>query len=444
MSPPMKAFIMFVILVLGVRNKCSASRAIRKRPILGRSLIASASKSSNPYGGNSNVVDVTTLGAKGDGVTDDTQAFQAAWKAACVLDSATLHIPAGYRFLVGPLTFSGPCNSNILLKVDGTVIAPINPKAWASKPLNWINISKLNGITILGRGTFDGQGAAWWKLSQSYYKYSSKGGSTLPSVRPTALRFYGSYDVSVQGITIQNSPQCHLKFDSCTFVTVANVTISSPANSPNTDGIHLQNSEDVEIHHTSMACGDDCVSIQTGCSGIRVHNINCGPGHGISIGGLGKDGTKACVSNVSVYDSNIHDASNGVRIKTWQGGIGQVKRVSFSNIQVSNVRVPIDIDQFYCDKKSCPNQTSGVYISDVTYEKITGTYVQNPVYIACSENVPCTNLKLINIQLQPAVANGVDPFCSNNYGEQQSSVECLQPRRPLNDPSHTQSPAEQC
>ena len=38
----------------------------------------------------------------------------------------------------------------------------------------------------------------------------------------------------------------------------------------------------------------------------------------ISIGSLGKDGTKACVSNVSVYDSNIHDTSNGVRIKTWQ------------------------------------------------------------------------------------------------------------------------------
>lgn len=27
--------------------------------------------------------------------------------------------------------------------------------------------------------------------------------------------------------------------------------------------------------------GDDCVSIQTGCSNIHVHHINCGPGHGI-------------------------------------------------------------------------------------------------------------------------------------------------------------------
>ncbi|KAH9327033.1 hypothetical protein KI387_007211, partial [Taxus chinensis] len=369
--------------------------------------------------GDSNIVDVTSFGAKGNGVTDDTKAFQAAWQAACGKGSTTLHVPAGYRFLVAPVTFSGPCQSNIVFQVDGSIIAPVNAQFWTSNLLEWINFSKLNGITIVGNGVLDGQGAAWWKLSQYDNEDSSDGGTNLPSVRPTALRFYGSYDVSVEGITIQNSPQCHLKFDSCTSVKVVGVTISSPANSPNTDGIHLQNSRDVEIHHSSMACGDDCVSIQTGCSGIRVHNINCGPGHGISIGGLGKDGTKACVSNVSVYDSNIKDTLNGVRIKTWPGGVGSVKSLSFSNIQVSNVRVPIVIDQFYCDNKACPARSSAVFISGVTYEKVTGTYIDRPLTLACSNDVPCTDLKLINIQLRPAVVSGKDPLCSNCYGQQQ-------------------------
>ncbi|XP_057812618.2 polygalacturonase At1g48100-like [Cryptomeria japonica] len=429
--------VMFVvILVFGLRYKCLGARDFKIR-----SLVALSSPNSTyHYDVYSNVVDVTTLGAKGDGETDDTKAFLAAWQAACEKDSATLLIPSDYQFLVGPLTFLGPCKSNILFKIKGNVIAPVNSKAWASKPLNWINFSKLNGITIVGDGTFDGQGAAWWKNSEQ----EDTDGSKLPSLRPTAIRFYGSYDVTVQGITIRNSPQFHLKFDSCTSVTVVNFTTSSPANSPNTDGIHLQNSEDVEIHHSTLACGDDCMSIQTGCSGIRVHNINCGPGHGISIGSLGKDGTKACVSNVSVYDSNIHDASNVVRIKTWQGGIGQVKSVSFSNIEVSNVKVPIDVDQFYCDKKACSNQTSGVFISDVTYKKSTGTYSQTPVYLACSDEMPCTDLKLINIELEPVGANENDPFCWNSYGDQENGVECLQPGRPPNDPSHTQSPDEKC
>lgn len=54
-----------------------------------------------------------------------------------------------------------------------------------------------------------------------------------------ALRFYGSFNVVVAGITIVNSSQCHLKFDNCQGVMVHDLTISSPENSLNTDGIHL-------------------------------------------------------------------------------------------------------------------------------------------------------------------------------------------------------------
>lgn len=76
-----------------------------------------------------------------------------------------------------------------------------------------------------------------------------------------ALRFYGSYNVTVTGITIQNSPQCHLKFDSCEAVFVHDITISSPGDSLNTDGIHLQNSRDVTIHHSNLACGKFLTSL---------------------------------------------------------------------------------------------------------------------------------------------------------------------------------------
>lgn len=70
-----------------------------------------------------------------------------------------------------------------------------------------------------------------------------------------ALRFYGSDGVTVTGITIQNSQQTHLKFDSCTNVQVFDITVSSPGDSPNTDGIHLQNSQNVVIYSSTLACG---------------------------------------------------------------------------------------------------------------------------------------------------------------------------------------------
>lgn len=70
-----------------------------------------------------------------------------------------------------------------------------------------------------------------------------------------ALRFYGSFNVTVTGITIQNSPQCHLKFDNCIGVLVHDFNVSSPGDSLNTDGIHLQNSKDVLIYSSTLSCG---------------------------------------------------------------------------------------------------------------------------------------------------------------------------------------------
>ncbi|KAM0033710.1 putative endo-polygalacturonase [Helianthus debilis subsp. tardiflorus] len=375
-----------------------------------------------PYRKTSTIFNVLSFGAKGDGTTDDTKAFEAAWLAACKLEASTMVVPKGSVFLIKPISFSGPnCESNIVFQLDGTIIAPKRSGSWESGLLQWLEFTKLNGITIRGTGVIDGQGSGWWSES---------------GTKPTALRFYGSSDVTVTGITIQNSQQTHLKFDNCQSVQVFGVTVSSPGDSPNTDGIHLQNSQDVTIHSTKLACGDDCVSIQTGCSGVNIQNVDCGPGHGISIGSLGKDNTRACVSNITVRDTKIHDTMTGVRIKTWQGGSGSVQGVTFSNIQVSKVETPIIIDQYYCDGGKCQNKSSSVALSEISYENIRGTYTRNPVRLACSEGTPCTDVNLDTIQLQPLQQNEEigKPFCSNAYGELKTSttppIDCLMAAKP--------------
>ncbi|KAK6928351.1 Glycoside hydrolase, family 28 [Dillenia turbinata] len=369
---------------------------------------------------NSTTFNVLDYGAKGDGKADDTKAFQATWAAACKAEESTMVVPSDSVFLVKPISFAGPnCTSNILFQLDGMIIAPTGSKAWGKGTLNWIEFTKLKGITIRGNGIIDGQGSVWWKNSNVRYSDVSINGELkgkMPSTKPTALRFYGSSDVTVTGITIQNSPQTHLKFDACTDVQVFDVNITSPGNSTNTDGIHLQNSQDVVISNTDLACGDDCVSIQTGSSNIYIHDVTCGPGHGISIGGLGKDKTKAYVSNISVRNVTMHNTMTGVRIKTWQGGSGSVRGITFSDIRVSEVQTPIMIDQYYCDRKGCKNQTSAVSISDISYENIRGTYTVEPVHLACSDSKPCTGLSLSDIELTPQ-GKSTDPFCWKAYGE---------------------------
>ena len=69
------------------------------------------------------------------------------------------------------------------------------------------------------------------------------------------MRFYASEDVTVRDITIKDSPQVHLKFDNSRGIIVNNINILAPGNSPNTDGIHLQNSRDVEIMHSNIGTG---------------------------------------------------------------------------------------------------------------------------------------------------------------------------------------------
>ncbi|OVA16982.1 Glycoside hydrolase [Macleaya cordata] len=395
---------------------------------------------------NSTTFDVLDFGAKGDGNTDDTKAFEDAWAAACKVEGSTIIVPTQMVFLVGPISFSGPyCESNIVFQLDGTIVAPTSSKAWSSGLLQWLEFSKLRGITIQGGGTIDGRGSVWWKDSSMDNPIDDETRFLVPIARdpaeeddaPTpALRFYGSYDVTVKGITIVNSPQCHLKFDNCIGVQVFNINISSPGDSLNTDGIHLQNSKDVLIHDTNLACGDDCVSIQTGCSNVYIHNVNCGPGHGISIGGLGRDDTKACVSNITVRDIMMHNTMNGVRIKTWQGGSGSVQGVLFSNIQVSEVEFPIVIDQFYCDKSTCKNQTSAVALAGINYEKIRGTYTVKPVHFACSDSLPCVDVTLTNIELKPVQERYhlSDPFCWQTFGQLSTPtvppIDCLQIGKP--------------
>ena len=48
-------------------------------------------------------------------------------------------------------------------QLDGKIIAPTNPKFWGGGLLQWLEFSKLVGITVQGKGTIDGQGSVWWQ-----------------------------------------------------------------------------------------------------------------------------------------------------------------------------------------------------------------------------------------------------------------------------------------
>ncbi|XP_022897298.1 polygalacturonase At1g48100-like [Olea europaea var. sylvestris] len=368
------------------------------------------------------VFNVLSYGAVGDGFIDDTQAFKMAWDAACQIESAIFLVPRHYSFMIQSTIFAGPCKNGLIFQIEGSVMPPDGPDSWPRtfSKRQWLVFYRINGMLMQGGGLIDGRGENWWNLPCKPHKGINGTTQPGPCDSPVAIRFFMSSNLTVQGLKIKNSPQFHFRFDSCHAVHVDSLFIKSPSGSPNTDGIHIENTNDVKIYNSIISNGDDCVSIGAGSYNVDIRNITCGPSHGISIGSLGIRNSRACVSNITVTDSVIKHSDNGVRIKTWQGGFGAVSKVTFKNIHMDTVRNPIIIDQYYCNTKSCTNQTSAVYISDIIYANIKGTYdVRSPpIHLGCSDAVPCTNLTLSEVELLPALGQKIlDPFCWNAYGD---------------------------
>ncbi|KAJ0007203.1 hypothetical protein Pint_30076 [Pistacia integerrima] len=252
------------------------------------------------------VLFVADFGAKGDGLHDDTEAFENAWKLACSSRiRIVIVIPAEYTSLIRPIDFFGPCKSKVTLEISGTIVAPQDPDAW--KGLNhrkWLYFHGVNHLTVKGGGTINGMGREWWARS-------CKINPANPCRHaPTAVTFHKCKNLKVRKLMIVNSQQMHISFSSCLRVVTSQLKVIAPAASPNTDGIHITASHGVEVKNcivrTGKGCmsyfmkkplfsfeilicfilkilhpGDDCISIVSNSSRVRIKNIVCGPGHGI-------------------------------------------------------------------------------------------------------------------------------------------------------------------
>ncbi|KAL3727858.1 hypothetical protein ACJRO7_032583 [Eucalyptus globulus] len=384
---------------------------------------------------SSGIFDVTTFGAVGNGLADDTPAFKAAWKAACAVESGVVLAPSGYTFAITSTNFSGPCKPGLVFQVDGVLLQPNGPDRWpkAHSKKQWLRFYQLNNMTLTGKGTIEGNGELWWDLPCKPHR--GPNGTTLPGPcdSPVMIVFFMSANLAVNRLRIQNSPQFHMKFDVCLGVLVEKLSIYSPKLSPNTDGIHIGYTRSVGIYNSMISNGDDCISIGTGSSNVHIEGVTCGPSHGISIGSLGANNSQAWVSNITVRNAVIRDSDNGLRIKTWQGGSGSVTDISYENIRMQNVLNSIIVDQYYCSNKVCRNQSSAVYVSGLSYRNIKGTYnmIKPPIRFACSDAVGCTNIRISEVELLPHVGDLVDePYCWNAFGVQETPtippVACLQ------------------
>jgi galacturan 1,4-alpha-galacturonidase len=169
----------------------------------------------------------------------------------------------------------------------------------------------------------------------------------------------------VYGMNSVNPKFFHIGVLQCNNFYASEMYIEAPGDSPNTDGIHIERSSRVTINDVFIGTGDDCISIGQGNSDILIRNITCGPGHGISVGSLGKYPNEGNVQNLIVRDITLSNTMNGVRIKTWQDSpsSSSATNITFENIRMTNVMNPIIIDQTYCPDNLCSQNSVCIYNS---------------------------------------------------------------------------------
>ncbi|GAU31897.1 hypothetical protein TSUD_270820 [Trifolium subterraneum] len=225
-------------------------------------------------------------------------------------------------------------------------------------------------------------------------------------------------DLYVNNLKISNSPGSHIAINGCDGATFSNVVVNSPATSPNTDGFDISSSKNILIEDSTIQSGDDCIAINGGSSYINVTGVACGPGHGISIGSLGKGDSRETVEEVHVKNCSFIDTTNGARIKTFPGGSGYARQITFEQIQLTNVKNAIIIDQHYGVSVEAE---SAVQVRDVTYHGFNGTGAGDlAINLDC---VNCFNIALNQISIVPSGPKSVlDTVCKNFHGTIVSTV----------------------
>ncbi|XP_050205673.1 exopolygalacturonase clone GBGA483-like [Mercurialis annua] len=355
--------------------------------------------------------DVKKYGAKADGKTDDSEAIKSAWKDACESKLASTVVIGKGKYMVGPLKFKGPCKNPITIQVHGNIKAPVDIERFVSQD-GWIVFKNINGLQVLGSGSFDGQGSIHWSKTNCVKKGKC---SSLPS----NIRFTKLSNTKIQDITSLNSKLYHMTVLNCNNITLENVVINAPEKSLNTDGIHIGRSNEVKIIGAKIKTGDECVSIGEGSQQVAIEKVHCGPGHGISIGSLGRYHDEQPVNGVKVKNCTLTNTSNGLRIKTWPASpTGIASNLHFEDIIMDNVSNPVHIDQQYCPYNKCQAKIpSRVKIHSVSFKNIRGTSATKlAVKLNCSKGMPCQNVSIGNINLKYSV---------NGKQQGKSTSECV-------------------
>lgn len=297
---------------------------------------------------------VTDFGAKSNVGDCQTIAIQKAIDTASKCGGGTVVVPAG-KFLTGGLILK----SNVELHLEAGAILKFSDvqEDYGVVFSRWEGVLKkvysscvyaedAENISVTGFGTLDGSGKKWWHV----FKYEN---DSLAFPRPKLISFHNCNRVTIQDVKLLNSPSWTINPILCENITINNISILNPSDSPNTDGINPESCKNVRISNCNIDVGDDCIAIKSGtedtkerisCENITISNCTMVHGHGGVVLGSEMSGD---IRNVTISNCVFQDTDRGIRLKSRRGRGGLVEDIRVSNIVMDNVICPFIINLYY-------------------------------------------------------------------------------------------------
>ena len=328
---------------------------------------------------------IKDYGAVGDNKSDNTKAINDAIKAATNAGGGRVVVPSGI-YLSGPIQFT----NNLNLHIDSAAILMMLPldkyPGGIVDGTAFISGSNLHDIAVTGKGMIDGQGSPWWP-----YAKTSK-----TAKRPRMIAFRDCTRVLVDQVKLLNSPMFHIAIGGkSSNVTVRNVIIRAPSStdpvnpSHNTDACDVSGNK-ILVQNCDVSVGDDNFTCGGGTSDVLITGCTYGNGHGVSIGSP----TRGGVTNLTVENCTFTNTECGIRIKSDRDRGGILQNLTYRNLKMTNVVLPILIyatynppEREYRDLQKITPEIATKYPSatvteltpiyrDITFENITATTQQ--------------------------------------------------------------------
>ena len=283
---------------------------------------------------------IKNYGAVGDNATDNTKAIQEAINAAGIAGGGKVIIPAG-EYLCGPFQFT----NNLNLQIDSAAILRMLPiekyPGGTTEGIAFISGTKLHDIAISGKGMIDGQGSPWWPFAK-----------TEGAKRPRMIAFRDCDRVLIEGVKMMNSPMFHITVGGkSSNVTVRKVIVRAPAStdpvnpSHNTDACNVSGTK-ILVQNCDISTGDDDFTCGGNTSDVLITGCTYGYGHGVSIGSPTRGGVK----NITVENCTFTNTEAGIRIKSDRDRGGILENLTYRNLKMTNVGIPILIYATYMAK----------------------------------------------------------------------------------------------